>query len=160
MRVGVISDTHDNRPKISKAVDVFNNEEVGLVIHAGDFVAPFTSKDLSQLNAKFVAIFGNNDGEKIGLKTALSKVGTINQGPYEFIYLGKHFVVMHEPSCMDALASSGKYDVIIYGHTHQVDVREGKPLIVNPGECGAWVSGKSTVALIDLESMSAEVISL
>ena len=160
MKVGVISDTHDNRPKISKAVDVFNNEEVSLVIHAGDFVAPFTSKDLSRLNVKFVAVFGNNDGEKIGLKTALSKVGTINQGPHEFIYLGKHFVVMHEPSCVDALASSGKYDVIIYGHTHQVDVREGKPLIVNPGECGSWVSGKSTVALIDLDSMSAEVISL
>jgi putative phosphoesterase len=160
MRTGVISDTHDNRIKLSKAVDVFNNEQVDLVIHAGDFVAPFTSRDLSKLNAKFVAVFGNNDGEKIGLKTALSKVGNINHAPHEFTYLGKRFVVMHEPSCLEALASSGKYDVIIYGHTHEVDVREGRTLIVNPGECGAWTSGKSTVALIDLESMGVEVISL
>ena len=127
MKVGVISDTHDNRGKLSKAVEIFNSEGVDLVIHAGDLVAPFTSKDLSNLKAsRFVAVFGNNDGEKIGLKTALSKIGSINQGPYELTYQGKRFVVMHEPSCIEALASSGRYDVIIYGHTHQVDVRRGE----------------------------------
>jgi hypothetical protein len=34
-------------------------------------------------------------------------------------------------------------DVIIYGHTHEVDIRIGSPLIINPGEAGGWLKGKS-----------------
>ena len=41
MRIGVISDTHDNLLMIKKAVEVFNRHGVGMVVHAGDFIAPF-----------------------------------------------------------------------------------------------------------------------
>ena len=37
---------------------------------------------------------------------------------------------MHEPDEVDALAKSGVYDVIVYGHTHNVDIREGETLVV------------------------------
>jgi hypothetical protein len=37
---GIISDSHDNRNNIRKAVDIFNQKDVCLVIHAGDFIAP------------------------------------------------------------------------------------------------------------------------
>jgi hypothetical protein len=33
-------------------------------------------------------------------------------------------------------------------------------LIVNPGEAGHWLYGKSTVALVDLETMEGEVVGL
>ena len=41
MLVGLISDTHDNLPMVEKAVKRLNEEKVGLVLHAGDYVAPF-----------------------------------------------------------------------------------------------------------------------
>jgi len=51
--------------------------------------------------------------------------------------------------------------VIIYGHTHRTDLRKiGKTLIINPGECGGWLSGKSTIALLDLENLEAKIIKL
>ena len=58
---------------------------------------------------------------------------------------------MHEPDNLDALAISGKFDAIIYGYTHEIDIRKGPALVINPGECGGWLSGRRTVALWDVE---------
>jgi len=27
-------------------------------------------------------------------------------------------------------------DVLVVGHTHDAEIRAGRPLVVNPGECG------------------------
>lgn len=32
MKLGIISDTHDNMPKIARAVELFNEEKVDLVL--------------------------------------------------------------------------------------------------------------------------------
>ena len=63
MQVGIFSDSHDNIPKIRKAISIFNERQVNLTIHAGDLVAPFAAKELKQLQMKYVVVFGNNDGE-------------------------------------------------------------------------------------------------
>lgn len=158
--IGIISDTHDNRPAIRRAVELFNNRGVGLVIHAGDFVAPFVAKDFGQLACRLVGVFGNNDGECVGLRSAFSPFGDLYFGVHEFQYEGKHIVVMHEPSCIEALVDSERFDVIIYGHTHSVDVREGKTLVLNPGEGGGWVNGRCTAAILRLDDMKIEMVDL
>jgi predicted phosphodiesterase len=33
-------------------------------------------------------------------------------------------------------------------------------LIVNPGEVGTWLYGKSTAAIVDLNKMEAEIVEL
>ncbi|NIO23209.1 MAG: YfcE family phosphodiesterase, partial [Candidatus Aenigmarchaeota archaeon] len=42
MKIGIMSDTHDQTRRVRKAVDIFNKEKVELVIHCGDIIAPFT----------------------------------------------------------------------------------------------------------------------
>ena len=42
MKVGIVSDTHDNMVKIKDMVDILNSREVDLMLHAGDFIAPFS----------------------------------------------------------------------------------------------------------------------
>jgi hypothetical protein len=50
---------------------------------------------------------------------------------------------------------------VVYGHTHKADVRKVKDtIVINPGEVGTWLYGKSTVALLDLEKMEAEIVQL
>ena len=39
MNIGIVSDTHDNVAAIERATEIFD-EEVEVVIHCGDFVAP------------------------------------------------------------------------------------------------------------------------
>ena len=158
--VGIISDTHDNRTAIRQAVEIFNRRGASLIIHAGDLVAPFTALDFKSLNSPMEMVFGNNDGEKIGLSTSFKEIGNLLPGPRTFTFQGKRILLMHEPGSLDVLEGSDGVDVIIYGHTHEIDIRKGPPLIINPGEAGGWLRDKCTIALLELETMAVEVIEL
>jgi hypothetical protein len=87
--------------------------------------------------------------------------GNIYNQPHIFKLQSRKIVVMHEHHVADALADSGHYDLVVYGHTHKADIRKIKnTLLVNPGEVSTWLYGKSTVALVDLEKMEGEIIEL
>lgn len=159
MLIGIISDTHDNQDKTRKAIELFNSRGVEYVIHAGDYTSPFTLKLFKELNCKYVGVFGNNDGDKLLLLERSE--GNIHYQPYIFTLQKRKIVVLHEHQLVDALADSKHFDLIIYGHTHVPDVRKVKnTLVVNPGEAGKWLYGKSTVAVADLYRMEAEIIEL
>lgn len=155
MKIGVISDTHDNILMIKAAVELFKKEYVNLVLHAGDHVAPFTAMVWKELDCEFIGVYGNNDGDQELLKKQFRKIGRIYQRPREIILRGKKILLMHEPDNIKELALSEKYDLIIYGHTHRQKIyREGKTLVVNPGEACGWITGKATAITLDLDSMN------
>jgi len=159
MLLGIISDTHDNMDQLRKAVDLFNKRKVEHVIHAGDYTSPFTFRVLKELKCDFTGIFGNNDGDKLLLQK-MSSERIFNQ-PHIFELNGKKIILIHEQHIVDALADSGHYDIIIYGHTHKPEIRNVRnTLIINPGEAGSWLYGKSTIALLDLSNVTAEIINL
>lgn len=159
MLIGIMSDTHDNLIYVKKAIELFNKRKVEYVIHAGDYTSPFTLKLFKELNCKYVGIFGNNDGDKLLLLERAE--GNIQNQPYIFTLNNRKIIVMHEHNIVDALADSGHFDVVIYGHTHTPDIRKVKnTLVINPGEVSTWLYGKSTVAVADLNKMEAEIIEL
>ena len=159
MLIGVMADSHDNLPKVREAVELFNQKGVRLVLHAGDFVAPFVVRELEKLRCPLIGVFGNNDGEKKGLGKAIRKIGEIYPAPFDLEKEGKKILLLHKPLELKLLKID-QYDLIVYGHTHKAEIkREGRVLLVNPGECGGWLSGRSTVGLVDLDKMKIEVIS-
>ena len=159
MKIGIISDTHDNVPKIKEAVRIFNENEVALVLHGGDYIAPFALNPLEGLKCEYVGVFGNNDGEKLGLSKKAQ--GRINVAPHSLDFGGKQILVMHEPGALDAVIKSQSYHLIVYGHTHEPVVeKHGETLVVNPGECGGWLKGRNTIAIADLDQMTAEIVEL
>lgn len=159
--IGIMSDSHDNRDAMKKAVSLFNSLSCGLVIHAGDFVAPFSAGELKKLNCPVKAVFGNCDGEKEGLANTLAGWGEIQTEPICFEWRGLNFLLTHTDSRLHDFLNSGNYDVIIFGHTHKPEIRqEGHCLVVNPGETGGWLAGKKTVAFLDAENRRAEIIPL
>ncbi len=160
MKLGVIADSHDNIPKIIAAVSLFNKEKATLALHAGDYISPITADAFAKLNAPLIGVFGNNDGDRLYLTERFREIGKIYPDHREFEFDGKRGVLMHEPKFIDALIKSGHYDLIVYGHTHEIDVREGKPLVVNPGECGGWLTGRATVAIVETEAMTVRLIDL
>ena len=159
--IGILSDTHDNLTRVREAVRLFNEAGCDLVIHAGDFVAPFAAEELRSLRAPVKGVFGNCDGEKAGLKRVFQGMGEIVNGPLAFSHAGLRFVVCHLDSSASTQATSGAYDVVIFGHTHRplVESRDGA-LLINPGEAGGWLRGKSTVALLDPATLTADIIPL
>lgn len=159
--IGILSDTHDNLTRVREAVRLFNDAGCDLVIHAGDFVAPFTVDELRNLRAPVKAVYGNCDGEKAGLARAFQGMGEIGNGPLAFAHAGLRFVVCHLDTSAATQAASGKFDVVVFGHTHRplVESRDGV-LLINPGEAGGWLRGKSTVALLDPAARTADIITL
>jgi hypothetical protein len=160
MLVGIISDTHDNMTMLKKAVDLFNERGVEHVLHAGDYIAPFTAREFRRLHCPMVGVFGNNDGEKFGLVNQFAGFAELHEGVHQLDLAGKKIALTHYPEIADTLAGGCCYDIVIYGHTHRPDIRESGTLVINPGECGGWLEGVSTVVLLDLGKMRAELVRL
>ncbi|MAF11961.1 YfcE family phosphodiesterase [Candidatus Poribacteria bacterium] len=160
MKLGVISDSHDNLHKLEAGVSVLCAHDLAMVVHAGDFIAPFTARyfaSLPDLGIPFAGVFGNNDGEKFGLRKMYEPIGPIHEDKFEVELGGRRIIVVHKELLVEPLARSGDYDLVVYGHTHRIDVRTDPCLIVNPGEAGGWTTGKSTLAIVDLADLSATI---
>jgi len=160
MKIGILSDSHDNLPRILQAVDLFNHLGAEFVIHCGDFVAPFSLQPLQSLNCDYVGVYGNNDGEKTGLQSASS--GRIRVEPATIELGGRKISFFHHlQNFFDLAVDSQAFDLVCYGHTHKTHLEHrGKTLVVNPGECGGWLYGTSTIAMVDLDKLEAEIIKL
>jgi putative phosphoesterase len=160
MKVGVLSDTHDDKEAVARAVDLFNARGTEMVIHAGDCENPSTVELLESLQCPFTGVYGNCDA---GLEYSRRSWagGQLQRQPLRISLEGKNAVVVHQHHRVTELAASGAYDLIIYGHLHVPDVRfVGKTLVVNPGKTARQREGRSTVALLDTESMEVEIVDL
>ena len=163
MKLGVISDSHDNLSNVEKAVDLFVERQIGAFIHAGDFCSPFVFRQLDRLKPvcqKMYAVFGNNDGDR----RLLAKMG---MGFCEFgdvavttVLDGKNVVIMHYPDVVENLFHSGDFDLVIFGHTHHRLIKGEDKKILNPGSCSGYLTEKATVAVVDLQTMEIDSITL
>ena len=163
MKIGLISDTHDNIQNIWRAVREFNDKHVDLVIHAGDFVSPIAVESLA--GVKLVGVLGNNDTDIPELTSTFNKIhGELKREIFESVYDGMKFAVYHGTHLAkkDQLIKSGKYDVFIYGHTHRKDNRNiGTTRVINPGTAKGWFFGLfATIAVFDTSSRNLEFINL
>lgn len=158
--IGLMSDSHDNLDAIAKAVSFFNEQKVSYVIHAGDIISPFTVKEFTKLSSPLIAVYGNNDGEKKGLQISFTQIKCEIKELAEPVIEGRRIAVYHGtiPELLRSLIHSGEYDVVVRGHTHNPEItKEGRTLVVNPGECCGYLTGRQTVALLDLSTMQATI---
>ena len=158
MIIGLISDTHDRLPLIERAVKRLKEERVKLVLHAGDYISPFTAKPFANLDAPIIGVFGNNCAETETLRRVYSEVGADLRGYFAEVEEDGLRIALthgHLKSEMDK-AMGGGYDVVVRGHSHRAYVREEKGiLIINPGEVCGYLTGSSTVAFLDTEKRFA-----
>ena len=154
MLIGVISDTHDNLPLIEKAVQALNEQRVGLVLHAGDYVAGFVVPKLAKLNCPLIGVFGNNDGDHELLKKRFSETANCTiHDRFTQITIESYRIALlhgHETELLNAIVDSGYFNAVIHGHSHNLRIEQkGKTLSINPGELCGYLTGKSTVAILD-----------
>jgi putative phosphoesterase len=155
MRIGIISDTHDRLPTIYAALRRFEELGIRTLIHLGDVIAPFAAKALKSFAGDLHIVYGNNDGEREGLRKVLPQ---IQDGPL-FVDLQGRRVLVHHFIDWCRPQDVARADIIVTGHTHEVAVRQHDArLFVNPGECCGWVTGRATVAALDLETRKVDLI--
>jgi len=166
----VISDSHDSRDNILKAITIINDRNVNALIHCGDYCSPFTRKWFDNLkeNIKknFYGVFGNNDGDHEFLRKTLGQICKLVDGSIELVqeFDGKKVFASHMPTAktIDALSNSGSFDIVLSGHTHSAvnKKNDNGVLIINPGEVCGYLTGKPSFAIINTDKMTAEIIEL
>ena len=164
MIIGIISDTHDRLPFIDRAVEKMNSEKAELILHAGDYCAPFAAFRFKPLKARMIGVFGNNDAERDLLRRNFNEIGVEIRGRFAEIHVdGLKIALLHgeETELLNSLLNTEFYDVVIYGHTHQPEIkRKNGILAINPGEACGYLSGKATVGLLDTSTMEVNIIAI
>jgi len=157
MLIGLLSDSHDHLIRLEAGLERLRREGVEMLIHPGDIIAPFAAKLLAEWEGPLHVVYGNNDGERAGLKKVLPQ---IVDGPLLVEAGGRRISVDHYPPD-DVHQPIENADVVLFGHTHEIvnEQRDGV-LFINPGENCGWVKGVSTVATLDTEALKAEIIRL
>lgn len=163
MLIGIMADTHDNLPMTRKAVERLNREEVGLVLHAGDVIAPFMIAILRDLSAPVIGVFGNNDGDRDLLRDRCGMYPDISfKGSFAKLDTGGISIgLIHgaDRDLLDTLITGQTFDLVVSGHTHRPEIRkEGRTMTINPGEVCGYLTGNGTVAIVDSSSMAAEIL--
>lgn len=159
-KIGIISDTHENVRLIIKAVELFKARGLDLVVHCGDIISPPVLERFAGLPIRFV--FGNNDGERSGLKKKCLELGFGEiDDTLEFTNSGKSFLVYHgtRASKIEEIVQSQQYDFVLHGHTHEVrDEIVGRTRILNPG--ALFAVDEPTVGILDVNTGEFEIIEI
>jgi len=162
MKVGLMADTHDRLPAIKDLIGVMLSKGVSLVMHAGDYCAPFSLEPFNDANMALLGIFGRNDGDPEGLKaTAARGVGMeLYESPHSFEVSGQRILIVHDLGEVNR-RSIEQHRFVVHGFTHkQETITRGDTLVINPGEACGWLTGNCTAAILDLETSEIEIITV
>lgn len=159
MRIGVVSDTHNNLKNVRRIVELFNACGVERVIHTGDISQAKTLDALAGLNAPLTGVFGNNDEERESLAAAIRRHGfSFVEPPLELLWHERRILVVHDPLEFDGHLAE-HHELALHGHTHRYRHEQRRStLIFNPGECAGHMQGYNAIGVVDLETLQAELL--
>lgn len=75
MLIGTMSDSHDNIQGVKDALKIFSDRGVKLVLHAGDMIGSGNCYTFEGCNMDVKLVYGNNDGDRVGLMRDFKRVG-------------------------------------------------------------------------------------
>ena len=159
MRIGIVSDTHNNLRNVARIVELFNAAAVDRVIHTGDITQAKTIDVFANLEAPMYGVFGNNDQERDTLVAAIQRHGFVfREPPFELEWHDRRIIVVHDPLEFEGHLSS-THQLALHGHTHMYrhEHRDGS-LLFNPGECAGHMAGYNAIGVLDLEDLSTEIL--
>lgn len=135
MKIAIMSDSHEHRDNLRKAIGIANNE-CDILLFAGDLMAPGNGiAVLKTFRWSVHMVFWNNDGDKYKLtKNSIWSNVIIHGDIYEDTIDGMKIMMNHYPNIVGWAAKSGDYDMCIYGHDHTYHYSTiNNTQLINPG---------------------------
>ena len=152
MLIGLMSDTHNNRPGVRYALDIFDALGIEVILHAGDLISAQILEELSDFS--LFLCFGNGDDPlMIASKAASVSEKVVCDEMLDLSLAGKRIFMIHGDfrTEQEKRTESGQYDYVIHGHTHRYrDERVGSTRVINPGALGGRYIGERSFATLDL----------
>ena len=162
--IGIMSDSHDRIQGTRDALRIFSEKGVDLVLHAGDMIGSGNCYAFEDLGIPIKLVYGNNDGDRVGLARDFGRVGGEYLGDFGEIEAdGRKIAMLHgtEEPLVRAVVASQLYDVVVRGHNHRAEAtRYCKTLLVNPGEVWGHFTGSSSVAVLNTAGLQVEFMDL
>jgi putative phosphoesterase len=160
MRIGILSDTHDQLPRTVAAVELLRAEGAETLFHCGDLTGAKVVAACAVLPAYYV--FGNNDADNLpALQRAIERTGGVClEWGGEVVLAGKRIAVVHGHMRTDThrLLFAGP-DYLLSGHSHTPsDQRAGATRRINPGALHR--ASDFTAALLDLATDELRFLSV
>ena len=152
MKIAIMSDSHDNWGKMVDAINIANDKNAEVLLHAGDLIAPPGIDILEKFKGEVKYVWGNNEAEKMGMTRkidAIEKItlcGDLFEGKIDNLKI----LMNHYPRYSELAALSGEFDLCVCGHTHEY--REeyfGEILLLNTGEIQGHRTGISSFVIFD-----------
>jgi putative phosphoesterase len=157
MKIGILSDTHDQVIRTRSAVSLLVERGAEVLIHCGDLTIPEVVYECAQRPAYFV--FGNCDYDLQSLERAIREIGgnCLNRGG--FITLSHRQIAVTHGDSHSELRRLARVQphYLCSGHTHRCsDEQRGPTRWINPGalyRASIW-----TVAILDIVSNHVSVL--
>ncbi len=158
MRIGIISDTHNQHYPLRPALKQLRRRGIGTLLHAGDVTNVATLELLRPFDTWIAR--GNMDRDPGLLQAAAEFFGPQRmQMTHDLHINGTRLALLHGDAwqTLHDLISSQEYAYVIHGHTHiPKDDRVNATRVINPGAMGntRWYS--ATCAILDLSTGDME----
>lgn len=135
MRLGILSDTHDEVERTRLAVRLLRDVGAEALVHCGDLASPPVLAELAGLPCWFV--FGNHDADSVPtLRAAAAELGPVCLGWGGVVELGgRRIGVSHGHMTSDIRrVLADRPDYLLTGHSHiPGDTVVGSVRRINPG---------------------------
>lgn len=152
MKIGILSDTHDDVRNLKAALEMLRAEGVTSVLHCGDVCGPEMVRALTSFDVWFAQ--GNMDrqlrlAQAIGETFGAGRLAWLQKPPLD----GYTVAMIHgdNDEVLGNLISSGQYVYVFHGHTHRRrDQTVGRTRVINPGALGGRCNQRHSFCILDL----------
>ncbi len=178
MKIIVFSDVHDHLENLRKLFE--REKDFDLGIFCGDFVSPFTAREMAKYGKKIIGVWGNNEGDRPSILKNIQGSKIEIGYPREIDLFGEKSFIFHNFGSIDQTIEFSKYLLskyrfIFFGHTHryslfltkeskvinytkelekkaiEINIHDFKSMAINPGELCGWLTGAPTYIKITLK---------
>ena len=154
MLIGLISDSHNNVTALQRALALFRERKIHIILHCGDLTSPHMINLFADFSLHLA--FGNGDYLAGEIKEQAQLLGTQSTARPVNTFTIDHTSIAiahgHRPGEVRQLAESGQYHLLFTGHTHE---REeywiGSTRVINPGGLTAKAVPSHSIATFDLK---------
>jgi len=160
MKIGVMSDTHDNLSNLISAVDTFRRLGIDTVIHCGDLNSPEMVSHFEGF--RVIYTIGNMD---VSTGAIVKRFVKLNEENFAGVVFkgrvgGVQLAVTHShiKGMVANLVRQNTYKWVFHGHTHEKrdELIRGGTRIVNPGALGGMGREPRSFCVVDLSTQSVE----
>ena len=162
MKIIIITDSHDNIWNLDKFFESIKDRDSDMLIHCGDFCAPFMIDRLQNNYKKSIHLVWGNTNDKESTTEFVKTLDhvTLHGDVAELEIDDKKLAVTHFPEKARELAETQKYTYVLYGHDHtKNDEMIDKTRLINSGNIMGH-KDPASYAILDTKTDTLEFVEL